>query len=230
MTVKKDKPTTAPAAKAPKPAAAGPDKPVDSVATAADAPAAPPAVVLVPGVVISGFQLREALALLAPDGTAEQLEQSVTIELLPPIGDSAAGLYASHAEYPEEGAVLLEGTVVEVSPSAVAPPASSEEQMPDDQSPSARAATYVLGERIRQVHGEGYTASSDDELTDYQLPRAAVCYAMAASGVARHKIAVLWPFAAAMKVAETRRGNLIKAAALILAELERIERDDEASA
>lgn len=85
----------------------------------------------------------------------------------------------------------------------------------------------VLAERRRQVAEEGYSPESDAELTDYQLPRAAACYVLAASGVARHKSTLFWPFAQPMKVAEQRRRNLIKAAALILAELERLDRDAE---
>lgn len=85
----------------------------------------------------------------------------------------------------------------------------------------------VLAERRRQVAEEGYSPESDAELTDYQLPRAAACYVLAASGVARHKATLFWPFAQPMKVAEQRRRNLIKAAALILAELERLDRDAE---
>lgn len=85
----------------------------------------------------------------------------------------------------------------------------------------------VLTERRRQVAEEGYSPESDAELTDYQLPRAAACYVLAASGVARHKVTLFWPFAQPMKVAEQRRRNLIKAAALILAELERLDREAE---
>lgn len=85
----------------------------------------------------------------------------------------------------------------------------------------------VLAERRRQVAEEGYSPESDAELTDYQLPRAAACYVLAASGVARHKSTLFWPFAQPMKVAEQRRRNLIKAAALILAELERLDREAE---
>lgn len=85
----------------------------------------------------------------------------------------------------------------------------------------------VLAERRRQQGEEGYSAESDDALTDYQLPRAAACYVLAASGVARHKATLFWPFEQPIKVAEDRRRNLIKAAALLLAEIERIDRDAE---
>lgn len=192
---------------------------------AGDPPSAPSEPVRVPGVVVTGLQLCEALTFLAPDGSREQLGESLILELMEPAG-APAGLYAYHAECPEEGSILLTGEGVEVAEkSPTAEPAPSHESAA--QSPSACAATYVLGERLRQLDAEGHTPEADDALTDYQLPRAAACYVLAASGVARHKVTLFWPFAKPMKVAEQRRRNLIKAAALILAELERLERDAE---
>lgn len=228
---KDDKKTAAPAAT---PAAEGAAAaPADSTGRAAqasapaagDTPAAPAEPVRVPGVVVTGLQLCEALTFLAPDGSREQLGESLILELLEPAG-APAGLYAYHAECPEEGSILLTGEGVEVAEKApTAAPAPRDES--GEQSPSARAATYVLAERLRQLDAEGHTPEADDALTDYQLPRAAACYVLAASGVARHKATLFWPFAQPMKVAEQRRRNLIKAAALILAELERLDRDAE---
>lgn len=226
-----DKKTAAPAAT---PAAEGAAAaPADSTGSAAqasapaagDTPAAPAEPVRVPGVVVTGLQLCEALTFLAPDGSREQLGESLILELLEPAG-GPAGLYAYHAECPEEGSILLTGEGVEVAEKA-APAAPVARDESGEQSPSARAATYVLAERLRQLDAEGHTPEADDALTDYQLPRAAACYVLAASGVARHKATLFWPFAQPMKVAEQRRRNLIKAAALILAELERLDRDAE---
>lgn len=203
-----------------------PDPTAQSLAPAAgDTPAAPAEPARLPGVVVTGLQLCEALTFLAPDGSREQLGESLILELMEPAG-RPAGLYAYHVESSEEGSILLTGEGVElVDKAASAAPVASDES--GTQSPSALAATYVLAERLRQLGPEGHTPEADDALTDYQLPRAAACYVLAASGVARHKATLFWPFPQPMKVAEQRRRNLIKAAALILAELERLDRDAE---
>lgn len=86
------------------------------------------------------------------------------------------------------------------------------------------AAVDVLKERCRQVEEEGYETERDDAFTDYQLPRAAVCYAIKAAGLPSHRATLYWPFAPAEFKPTDRRGSLVKAAALLLAEIERIDR------
>ena len=86
------------------------------------------------------------------------------------------------------------------------------------------AAVDVLKERVRQVEGEGYGVESDDGYTDYQLPRAAICYAIKAAGLPSHRATLYWPFPAAAFKPTERRANLVKAAALLLAEIERLDR------
>ncbi|MGP0171307.1 hypothetical protein ACSVIJ_05415 [Pseudomonas sp. NCHU5208] len=62
------------------------------------------------GIALNGHQLREALTLLAPDNTTDQLDGDLVIELHHAGQDfPVAGLYAYHAACPEEGAILLEG-------------------------------------------------------------------------------------------------------------------------
>lgn len=70
----------------------------------------------VPALTITGHQLREAMDFLAPDGTAEQLEQSVCIQHgpervcdagTPDESTDPAGLYCWIADYPEEGSIAL---------------------------------------------------------------------------------------------------------------------------
>ena len=62
------------------------------------------------GIAINGHQLREALSFLAPDNSFDQLDSDLVIELHGAGPDfPIAGLYAYHAECPEEGAILLEG-------------------------------------------------------------------------------------------------------------------------
>ncbi len=55
-----------------------------------------------------GADLKAALALIAPDGTEEQLETPVTIAWLTE-AHSGPGYYAYLTEYPEEGCILLDG-------------------------------------------------------------------------------------------------------------------------
>lgn len=109
----------------------------------------------------------------------------------------------------------------------------------------SQAVNDVLVERVRQLSEEGYDAVHDDEHTDGELAIAAACYA------APHRIyrkedyaegthfVDPWPWewnsdkrphegntvrSNGAKGEKYRRSLLIKAAALILAELERIDR------
>lgn len=59
-------------------------------------------------VTLNGYQLKEALEFIAPDGEAEQLEADVTIEWGDD-GHAGKGYYASITEYPDEGSILLDG-------------------------------------------------------------------------------------------------------------------------
>ena len=69
-------------------------------------------------ILINGHQLREALAFLAPDNTEEQLDQEVVISTGGAECHSGPGLYCWLDEYPEEGAIKLDGT----SPAALSAP------------------------------------------------------------------------------------------------------------
>jgi hypothetical protein len=61
-----------------------------------------------PQLVLNGYQLQNALEFLAPDGTPDQLEQTLVIEPHDQDADfPETGLYAYHDECPEEGAILL---------------------------------------------------------------------------------------------------------------------------
>ncbi|MBN9304094.1 MAG: hypothetical protein BGO82_17115 [Devosia sp. 67-54] len=96
------------------------------------------------------------------------------------------------------------------------------------------AARDVLMERSRQIAAEGWTAEHDDQHDDGQLARAAAAYAIFA-GLPRQfttlaqsmgrAIPMIWPWDAGWwKPSEQNRRNLVKAGALILAELERLDR------
>lgn len=93
---------------------------------------------------------------------------------------------------------------------------------PDSERDAAltKAASDVLGERKRQVEKEGWELECDDQYRDYELAQAAACYAYPALAYTHHK----WPWAAHFWKPTTDRRNLIKAGALILAEIERLDR------
>ena len=86
------------------------------------------------------------------------------------------------------------------------------------------APVDVLKERVRQVEQEQFFHYQDDAFTDYQLPRAAICYAIKAAGLPSHRATLYWPFKAEAFKPADRRANLVKAAALLLAEIERLDR------
>ncbi|MDR9048866.1 hypothetical protein [Burkholderia multivorans] len=88
------------------------------------------------------------------------------------------------------------------------------------------AARDVLAERRRQIDVEGYTSRADDENRAGAMSSAAAAYALIGSGWSQAAALEFWPEAwsgECWKPADSRR-NLVKAAALLLAEIERIDR------
>lgn len=95
----------------------------------------------------------------------------------------------------------------------------------------------VLKERSRQMIVHGWTIEHDDEHTDFSLAAAASCYAnpmqilvdgggLTVMGVDDEALPLGWPETwddGWWKPSEYRR-NLVKAAALLIAEIERIDR------
>lgn len=87
------------------------------------------------------------------------------------------------------------------------------------------AAADVLAERQRQVTAEGWTPEHDDEHSDGEMALAASSYALYA-----HKkpiapaIPYNWPWEPEWFKQQGARRDLVKAGALILAEIERIDR------
>lgn len=84
------------------------------------------------------------------------------------------------------------------------------------------AARDVLAERERQVTAEGWTPEHDSKYRDNELPRAAACYALAFD--IRFSDLHVWPWERSWWKPTDKRRNLVKAAALILAEIERLDR------
>jgi hypothetical protein len=92
------------------------------------------------------------------------------------------------------------------------------------------AINDVLVERIRQLAEEGFDAAHDDTHEHGELSAAATCYVMwATNDLALEETPLAnppawWPWDRSWwKPSEPRR-NLVKAAALILAEIERLDR------
>lgn len=92
-----------------------------------------------------------------------------------------------------------------------------------------RAWLDVQAERRRQVEAEGWTPEHDDEHSHGQMARAAACYALAGSsapndGTAALLVSLAWPWDEQWWKPSTARRDLVKACALALAEIERLDR------
>jgi hypothetical protein len=82
----------------------------------------------------------------------------------------------------------------------------------------------ILAERERQKYAEVYSFTHDDQHVNGELAMAAACYAMPAK--ARIVFQKPWPFevAAWKPTPDDRIRELVKAGALIVAEIERLQR------
>lgn len=108
------------------------------------------------------------------------------------------------------------------------------QQQPADN--EVRALMDIAAERERQKSAEGWTPEHDDEHRDGSLAQAAACYASNAATWAEYgsrklagKYAPLstgfrWPWAREWWKPKSQRRDLVRAGALILAEIERLDR------
>jgi hypothetical protein len=81
------------------------------------------------------------------------------------------------------------------------------------------AAHDVVTERARQVSAEGWTPEHDDEHATGELALAAASYAFS------NKLQpAFWPWEESAWKPKDERSNLVRAAALLLAEIERLDR------
>ncbi|MDY1120059.1 hypothetical protein SOL55_19120 [Pseudomonas aeruginosa] len=109
-----------------------------------------------------------------------------------------------------------------VAEAKISTPAAQAGQMP-------QAWLDVQAERRRQITAEGWTPEHDDEHADGQMARAAACYALAGSsapndGTAALLVSLAWPWDEQWWKPSTPRRDLVKACALALAEIERLDR------
>jgi len=88
---------------------------------------------------------------------------------------------------------------------------------------ATQAATDVLAERHRQATAEGWTPGHDDRHAFGELAEAAAAYASEAAK-SHAGLPMCWPWSASWWKPSTPRRNLVKAGALILAEIERLDR------
>lgn len=99
------------------------------------------------------------------------------------------------------------------------------------------AVIDVLAERIRQVEAEGWTSEHDDQHSRGEMASAAGVYALAAGSTDYRWVLrgsppndylaaalELWPWDRSWFKPKDRRRDLVKAGALILAEIERLDR------
>lgn len=91
----------------------------------------------------------------------------------------------------------------------------------------SNAVQSVISERQRQQSVEGWTPEHDDEHTEGEMAEAAACYAMFANNQG-FSVPGLWPWAREWWKQSGQRRDLVKAGALILAEIERIDRQESA--
>jgi hypothetical protein len=102
-----------------------------------------------------------------------------------------------------------------------------------------KAAQDVLAERQRQISAEGWTPEHDDEHHDGSMARAAAAYCLCGEGPPApgvpsefhssrpwdfNILLAIWPRSWSWPTPKDRRRNLVRAAALLLAEIERLDR------
>lgn len=87
------------------------------------------------------------------------------------------------------------------------------------------AIELIALERSRQLVKEGWTPENDDKYRNGELSLAAACYAAAASGMdVEAEVAQLWPWEDTWWKPTNPIRNLVKAGALIVADIERVIR------
>ena len=96
--------------------------------------------------------------------------------------------------------------------------------VPAQSVPGTQAALDVLAERRRQIEAEGWTPEYDDKHSAGEMAKAAACYALVSAGFNPDAMINVWPWHRLWWRPRDKRRNLVKAAALILAEIERLDR------
>lgn len=129
------------------------------------------------------------------------------------------------------------GDTILVAPGTYEPPPVGTTDLRRDGVDYTPAARDVLAERQRQIEGEGWSYAHDDAHNEGELSRAALCYVEDAvrkirgpGGVPAYSSpGLMWPWKRDWWKPQGPRRNLVKAAALLLAEIERMDRAEEGS-
>lgn len=93
-----------------------------------------------------------------------------------------------------------------------------------------KAIGDVINERKRQLNAEGYSTAADDGYVHGELAAAAAVYAMTAvvtlhdNDPTTYEAPDIWPWAEEAFKPKSQREDLVRAAALLIAEIERIDR------
>jgi len=159
-----------------------------------------------------------------PAQTAPQPEQSGLVEALRPFAAIAEAYDDAEADSHEvwTDAIMDDSVRLNLGQCRKARAALSAVTAPQPE--QSQAATDVLAERRRQIEAEGWTPEHDDAHNAAELGDAAACYALWAGGINPANWSQFWPWGHSwLKHSEPRR-MLVKAGALILAEIERLDR------
>lgn len=89
-----------------------------------------------------------------------------------------------------------------------------------------QAVFDVIVERDRQIEQEGWSLEHDDMQKEGHLAMAGAAYALAGQEGIGSKAVELWPWRVIDWKPKDRRRNLVRAAALIIAEIERGDRQN----
>lgn len=85
----------------------------------------------------------------------------------------------------------------------------------------------IAAERRRQIDAEGWTAEHDDQHANGEIAVAAGCYAFT-SAIGKVNLPVMWPWDLKWWKPKDRRADLVRAGALIAAEIDRLDRLEKA--
>lgn len=88
----------------------------------------------------------------------------------------------------------------------------------------SKAILDVGAERRRQIEAEGFHSEHDDKYRDGQLERAGASYALVSCRPGRWFINDIWPFTDGWWKPRSHRENLVRAAAFLIAAIERLDR------
>lgn len=162
-----------------------------------------------------------------PD-TEDELETSMTFSIGPLKDDGgkvvADCMHCWLTDLAGEGAIPLDEYPTEQDLAKAQAPNQAQTDARDALTPAARD---LLAERQRHISAEGWTPERDDRYRGCELAKAAAAYAHAATGLGwqvKENPPPVWPWPTSWWKPTTSRRDLEKAGALILAEMERIDR------